>query len=200
MNEATLLQLRDHLVARYDEIKRQLTLRLGSADLAGDVLQETYLHLDRPAKIGVVRSPVSYLLAVATNIARMKFRRERGWISLEEVDAAVGLADEAPDPAHSAEAKLEMEALQRAFDELTPRRQRILVAARIEGRFLRDIAEELGVSQRLVEIELKHALEHCALRLGREIVQRFGPRTAAASKTEAVSGSHPSLEQDRLVR
>lgn len=185
MDDATLAQLRYQLVLRYDEIKRRLTRRLGSEDLAGEVLQETYLHLGRPAKIGTVRSPIHYLVTVATNIARMRFRREKGWVSLEDVDEAIGLVDDAPDPARSVEARLEMEALQRAFDELTPRRRQILVAARVEGRTLADIAAQLGVSQRLIEMELKHALAHCALRLDRQLVRRFGPAARKASEGES---------------
>jgi RNA polymerase sigma factor (sigma-70 family) len=184
MSEATLLYLRRELVARYGEIKRQLTLRLGSDDLAGEILQETYLHLDRPANVGAVRSPMQYLLTVAMNMARMRFRREKRFVNLETVDAAVGLVDDTSSPAEAAEARLELEALQRAFDELTPRRRRILIAARVDGRYLRDIAAELGVSQRLVELELKQALDHCALRLDRELMQRFGPRPRQTSKTE----------------
>jgi RNA polymerase sigma-70 factor (ECF subfamily) len=77
---------------------------------------------------------------------------------------------------------MELEELQRAFAELTPRRRQILMAARAEGRQLREIAAQLGISQRLVEMELKQALEHCALRLNRVVVQRFGPRRPKASE------------------
>jgi RNA polymerase sigma factor (sigma-70 family) len=182
MSDTTLFYLRDQLVLRYAEIKRRLTLRLGNGELAEDVLQETYLHLDRPNKPEVVHSPTHYLLTVATNIARMRLRRERLWVSLEDADMAVGFADEAPDPERSAEARLELEALQRVFHELTPRRRHILMAARGEGRQLREIAAQLGISQRLVEMELKQALEYCALRMNRVVVQRFGPRSRKASE------------------
>jgi RNA polymerase sigma-70 factor (ECF subfamily) len=168
MSEATLIYLRDQLVAQYDEIKRRLVRRLGSDELASEVLQETYLHLGRPARIGPVRSPVYYLLTVATNIARMRFRREKDWLNLDDVDEAVGLVDEAADPARSADARLELEDLQRAFDEMPMRRRHILFAARVEGQRLREIAVRLGVSQRLVEMELRQALDHCAQRLNRE--------------------------------
>jgi RNA polymerase sigma factor (sigma-70 family) len=184
MNDALLVQLRDLLVARYDEIKWKLGRRLGNEELAGEVLQETYLHLGRPARIGTVRSPLHYILMIATNIARMRFRREKGWVSLDDVDQAVGLVDTAPDPAHSAEARSELAALQRAFDELTPRRRQILFAARVDGLRTGDIAVQLGISQRLVEMELKHALDHCALRLDRERVVRFGSAEQDASKIQ----------------
>jgi RNA polymerase sigma factor (sigma-70 family) len=178
---ADVAALRRLLVGQYDEFKRQLTRRLGSEDLAGDVLQETYLHLERPAPVRAVSSPRQYLLTVATNIARMGFRRDRRWSNLTELDAVLGFVDDTPDPLRSFEARQELKVLQDAFEELTPRRQRILFASRVEGVKLRDLAEELGLSQRAVEKELKAALMLCGLRLKRDIVQRFGPRPQEAS-------------------
>lgn len=173
--------LRRTLVGHYDELKKQLTRRLGSEDLAGDVLQETYLHLERPAQIGTVRSPKHYLLTIATNIARMSFRREKRWTTMEDLDAVLGFVDETPDPLRSLEARKDVEILQRAFEELTPRRRRILFAARVEGMRLADLAEELGLSQRFVSEELKIALKVCGLRLKRDVIQRFGPHPREAS-------------------
>jgi RNA polymerase sigma factor (sigma-70 family) len=162
--------LRQVLVGQYDELKSTLTRRLGSEDLAGEVLQETYLRLERPARIGIIASPKRYLLTIATNIARMNFRRARRSVDLSDLDAVLGFVDESPDPLRSLEARQEIEALQRAFDKLTPRRRQILFAVRIEGSRLSDIAEQLGVSQRLVEKELKGALILCGSYLNREIV------------------------------
>ncbi|MBB4198902.1 hypothetical protein CCR94_15895 [Rhodoblastus sphagnicola] len=179
--------LRCALVDQYDELKRVLTRRLGSEDLAGEVLQETYLRLARPARIGAIASPKQYLLTIATNIARMRFRRERRSDNLSDLDAALGFIDETPGPLQNLEARQEIEVLQQAFDELTPRRKQIVFAARVGGARLRDIAEQMGISQRLVEKELKAALIHCGARLNRDIVQRFGPGASQASREQATS-------------
>ena len=179
--------LREMLVGQYEELKRVLARRLGSEDLAGEVLQETYLRLTRPAGIGVVASPRQYLLTIATNIARMSFRRERRSENLSDLDDLLGFVDDSPDPLQSIEARQEIEALQQAFDELTPRRRQIVFAARVEGMRLSKIAERLGVSQRFVEKELKIALMLCGARLNREVVQRFGPGAPQASKVKAAT-------------
>lgn len=189
---ADVATLRQLLVGRYDELKKQLTRRLGSEDLAGEALQETYLHLERPVEIGTVRSPKQYLLTIATNIARMTFRRERRWADKQELDAVLGFVDETPDPLRSLEARQEVEALQRVFDVLTPRRQRILFALRVEGMRLADLAEELGLSQRFVSKELQIALMECGHRLKRDVVQRFGPRprdTSLSMEAEEEDGN-----------
>src|SRR5262249_49619340 len=75
-----------------------------------------------------------------------------------------------------AEARSEMERFQKALSELTPRRREILLASRLEGIMLREIAARMNVSQRLVEIEFSHALAHCALRLWRSAIRRSRPR------------------------
>jgi RNA polymerase sigma-70 factor (ECF subfamily) len=67
------------------------------------------------------------------------------------------------------------------LEELTPRRRMILLASRVEEVTLQEIANRLGISQRLVEIELKHALDHCAERLQRQVVRRFGPKPRETS-------------------
>jgi RNA polymerase sigma factor (sigma-70 family) len=179
--------LRQVLVGQYDELKSTLTRRLGSEDLAGEVLQETYLRLERPARFGFIASPRQYLLTIATNIARMNFRRARRSMDLSELDAVLSFVDELPDPLRSLEARQEVEALQRVFDQLTPRRRQILFAVRIEGSRLSDIAKQLGVSQRLVEKELRSALMLCGAYLNREIVQRFGPGASQASRGQAAA-------------
>jgi RNA polymerase sigma factor (sigma-70 family) len=178
---ANVSALRRLLLGQYDELKKQLTRRLGSEDIAREALQETFLHLERPLQISAVRSPKHYLLMIATNIARMGFRRDRRWASMLELDAAVGFVDEAPDPLRRLEARQDIEALKRALAELTPRRQRILFASRVEGVRLRDLAAELGLSERAVSKELKIALMLCGQRLKRDVPQRFSrlPREAS---------------------
>jgi RNA polymerase sigma factor (sigma-70 family) len=181
MAETDRAALRRLLVLGYDELKARLTRRLGSAELASDALHEAYLTLDRVPRLGHVRNMRFYLLRTAFNFALKQMRAERRFVGFSDVQKAVGIADETPGQARVLEARIEVEALKNAIAELTPRRREILLAARIEGVTLRDIAVRLGVSQRLVEIELKHALAHCALRLDREIIQRFGPRPRGQS-------------------
>jgi RNA polymerase sigma-70 factor (ECF subfamily) len=173
--------LRQFLVGQYDELKISLTRRLGSEDLANEALQETYLRLRRPASIAAVSSPRQYLLTIATNFARMSFRRNKRWADSPNLDAVLSFVDESPDPEQRLLARTDIEVLQHAFDELTPRRRQIIFAARVEGEQLATIAEQMGISKALVEKELKIALTFCAERVGRDIVRRYGLREPQAS-------------------
>lgn len=181
MTDTSREALRRSLILCYPDLKARLSRQLGSAELANDALQETYLRLSQGPELAPVSTPRPYLLRMAINIALRMLRRERGTVSLDDAKAAFDIADEAPDPYGSLEGRAELEAFRRAVAELTPRRRAILFASRIEQLPLRTIAERQGISQRLVEIELKHALAHCALRLDRELVRRFGPRPVRGS-------------------
>lgn len=168
--------MRRFLVVGYDELRARLSRRFGSVELASDALHDTWLQIDGAEPNGPVRNPKHYLLRMASNLALKRLSGEHRIVQLSDAMTAVGLTDETPDPERAAIGRFEAEALARALKELTPRRRDILLASRIEGIPLSAIAERLGVSQRLVEIELKHALAHLALRLERKVVRRFGPK------------------------
>lgn len=175
--------LRRFFLQAYHDLRAQLARRLGSVELASDALHETWLRLERAEPADAVLSPRRYLLQMASNAAFKRLGVENRLVTLDDAKAAIGLADETPDPERAVIARSELDALARALSELTPRRRSILLASRLEGIPLRIIAERLGISQRLVEIELKHALAHCALRLNRNLIQRFGPKPPDGSTT-----------------
>lgn len=181
MTETTWTALRELLVDRYDHLRRLLTRRLGSEELARETLQETWVHLHRQGTIDSVASPSSYLLRTVLNVATDRARKESRLARRFEITAVLEMADETPGPEREAQARRDIAALEKALEELTPRRRAILLAARLDGLHLREIAERFGVSQRLVEIELKHAVDHCAQRLDRKVTRRFGPRPRETS-------------------
>jgi RNA polymerase sigma factor (sigma-70 family) len=184
MNESNRDALQCFLVLGYDELRSRLTRRFGSVELASDVLHETWIRIESASPAGVVRSPRNYLLQMAANVALRRLKAENGHVTLTDAGMAVGIVDDAPDPESAAVARSEVAALAKALSELTPRRRDILLLSRLEGVQLWAIAERLCVSQRLVEIELKHALAHCALRVERNVVKRFGPRCSEGGQAE----------------
>jgi RNA polymerase sigma factor (sigma-70 family) len=188
--------MRQLLVGQYEELKSVLTRRLGSEDLANDALHETFLRLERLTRLGVVDRPRQYLLAIATNIARMNFRRDRRWTDLSELDAAVAFVDQSPGPDQRLEARQDIEALQKAFDELTPRRRQIIVAARVNGIQLAEIAKQMNVSKTLVEKELRAALTSCVAKVNRNAVSPYGSNASRASKREKAAVPLPEGRGD----
>src|SRR5262249_17511190 len=117
-----------------------------------------------------------YLLRIAFNIAVDRRRKASRLARQFEIKEVLDAPDDGPGAARVVEAREEMAALDRALEELTPRRRMILLASRLEGTPLRQLADQLGISQRMVEMELKFALEHCASRLNRnkKVTKHFG--------------------------
>jgi RNA polymerase sigma-70 factor (ECF subfamily) len=165
MTNATPTMLRGLLAARYDDLKARLSRRLGSSELASDALQDTYVRLGVAEVSGPIRSPAAYLFRMAFNVAMDQKRVEKRRLVRNEIHDLLDIADEAPGPDRIAEARFEVEALQKSIAELPPRRRVILLAARLQGMPQREIASRLGVSLRLVEKELRLAQEYCAQKL-----------------------------------
>lgn len=146
----------------FPELQRKLTGKLGSRDLADEALNETWLRLSRDGELGKVIEPRAYLLRMAANIAIDKRRAGKKLASAADIDAILALPDVEPGPERAAMARLELDALQAAMKTLTPRRRQVLIAARLEGRSCKEIADAMGVSRRTIEMELNHAMAHCA--------------------------------------
>jgi RNA polymerase sigma factor (sigma-70 family) len=142
------------LLSTYPDLKRRLAARLGSSDLAGEALQDTYIRLRRSDNIGEIRNPRSYLFRMAINIASNRNRAEARHVSAADVEAQVEIPDEAPDPFRIAEARSELEAVQQALDKLPPRRRAIFRRAWVDGTTHDAIALEFGLAVRTVRHEL----------------------------------------------
>lgn len=168
MSSSPLAPLRDFMLKRYDDLKRRLTLQLGNVDLAGDALQDTWVRLhapDRPSEEGDPRGPVqyplSYLMRMATNAALDRLRTDNRFLTGEEVEQVFdNLADPAPGPAQTAEARSEAERLAEVVARMPPRRRHILILVRVDEMPRHEVAERLGVSVSLVDRELKRALDY----------------------------------------
>ncbi|MGY3617890.1 RNA polymerase sigma factor [Bradyrhizobium sp. USDA 10063] len=196
MTELSRALLRRAFLLGYDDLKLRLTKRLGSIELAGDSLQEAWLSLERAAPIGPVLRPQSYIFRIAYNIALKRLHRERNIVTLDEAIEELDLADEAPGPVEVTEGRAEWALLAQAARELTPRRRDILLAVRLEGLSIREVAIQHGISERLVALELKQAVMHCAERLKRTIVSRFssqpfeGSHKEGAQRTDEPTDGH----------
>jgi RNA polymerase sigma factor (sigma-70 family) len=209
MDNTNITALRDLLLADYSGLDRQLARRLGSADVASDVLQETYLRLEGMNEVGPVRSPKAYLFRIALNIANDRRRAESRRLTVDEVDSLLDIPDDRPDAERVTEDRSELHLLKRAIAELPERRRRVLICSRIKDMPHREIAKRLGVTVRTVEMDLKQALEHCAERLQRGVPAKFAFHRSRSSylqrqvvrgrpRTTGVSGK--ALDRDETNR
>lgn len=159
----------------YEDFRVRLRRRLGSEDLANDVLHETYLRVDRMEEPVNLTQPNAYLYRMALNIAADRRQTDARLLTGEEIEELLHVGDEALDPARVVGGQKEMQSLFNALYELPARRRKIFIAARLEEAPHLEISRRFGISTRMVEKELKAALGHCAQRLERKVIQRFGP-------------------------
>jgi len=162
MSDSAFQSLRELMTRSYGELKRKLTLQLGSADLAGDALQDTWVrletHQEAPEQI---QHPLSYLMRMATNSALDKIRSERRFLNGEEVEQIfANLCDPAPGPDRTIEARSESERLMEIMAGMPVRQRQILTLIRVDEMPRQEVAEHLGVSLSLVDRELKRAHEY----------------------------------------
>ncbi|HVI53695.1 MAG TPA: RNA polymerase sigma factor [Luteibacter sp.] len=163
-------------LANYEDFRRRLRRRLRSDDLVDDVLQETYLRVERlDPEAERATHPTGYLFRMALNMAADHHRASGRLLTGDEVDDLIHGVDDHLDPPTVLSSQQDIVALGLALDMLTRRQREILIAARIDELPQAEIAARYGISVRMVGKELKKALETCATKVGRKSVQRFGP-------------------------
>jgi RNA polymerase sigma factor (sigma-70 family) len=195
MTEAGWAALQHRLLMRYTVLKKRLTHYLGSADLASDALQDTWLRLERGGELTTVRNLDTYLYTMAVNIAREIRRTENRRLTTSEIETLLEIVDEAPDAARTVEAHAELEVLAAIIEELPTRQQAILLAARLDGMPRRDIAQRFGVSVRFVQRELQEAHDYCAARLEKLTGDQFRSGLREASTGQKSLGT-PGPEEE----
>ena len=164
MTDHALSAVRRLFVDGYDDLKRRLTKRLGSADLAGDAMHDAWLRLEGTESIGIVRNPTSYLFRIALNAADDQRQLRRRHASEVEIDSLIELPDDAPTPEEIVLARSDLEAFKIIVAKLPARRRAIFLAARVGNIPRQEIADRLGISRRFVAKELLLAHEHCVAR------------------------------------
>ncbi len=142
------------LVSAYPDLKRRLAGRLGSADLAGEALQDTYVRLQRAEISPELRNPRSYLFSMALNIGKNRARSEVRHLSAAEIETLTEIPDETPGPARISAARSEMAAIEQVIKDLPPRRLAMFRRYWIDDATYKEIAMEFNVSERTVQHEV----------------------------------------------
>ncbi len=109
----------------YEDFKVRLRRRLGSEELANDVLKETYLRVDRMIDTQEIAQPNAYLYRMALNIAADRRQADARLLTGDEIEELLQVSDEALDPARVVGGQKELQTLLKALYELPARRRRI---------------------------------------------------------------------------
>ena len=130
-------------------------------DAAPDLVQEAFTRLLRSGAFDRVEYPRPYLARIAHNLLierARKIMREGGTACQfdETCDAPV-----APEQERHVEAMELRRAYRRALRPLSRKTRRIFLMHRLRGMTYRNIADELGISNKAVEKHIGRALARC---------------------------------------
>lgn len=164
MTDHPLTVLRSLFVDRYDDLKSRLTRRLGSADLAGDAMQDAWLRLVHTDGAGIIQSPHNYLFRIALNAAHDRRQRERRHGPSVEIEHVQEVPDEAPSAEQALLARSDLAVFEAIIAELPEQRRAIFLAARLADMPRQEIADRVGISLRSVAREIALAHRHLLVR------------------------------------
>lgn len=155
--------LRDFLASNYIRIHRRLLRQLGCPDQASDCLHDAWLRLGDMTLPATVQSPEAYVFRVACNVAIDRMRSSRLCQYTGDADTELEqFPDRAPGPELIAEARSDLEAVERAMRCLPRRHLAVLIALRIDELTRDEVAIRYGLSLRSVDTALRQALDYCA--------------------------------------
>lgn len=137
-------------------------LRHSAADVQ-DVVQEIFLRLLRIDHHETIRSSEAYLYTVAFHVLHQHALRRSAMPEAVEITALINEMESAPqtNPLTHAETQQQLEQLQEALQQLSPKAQAVLLLHRRDGYSLAEIGARLGVSRAMAAKYLSKALLHC---------------------------------------
>lgn len=135
--------------------------RIDDPNEVDDLVQEACARLVATQREQPLDEPRAYLFRIAANLIVDRHRRAAPTVPLgPEIDPPVPAAQE--DGRRVADLQA---ALAAALDELSPRCREVFVMRRFDERGTGEIARELGISPRMVQKHLTHAVAHLYDRL-----------------------------------
>lgn len=163
VNQVTLM---GGIAGHYARLLRVVRSKGVNRDDAADIVQDAYARLTVAAERTEVRNPGAFLHVTAINLIRDRGRSSGTQRLAAENDAAPdGIACPAPSVERAIIGRQDLAVLERALEELPPKRRAALVLYRFDNMSHAAIAEQLGISISMVEKHVRLALDHCRLRL-----------------------------------
>jgi RNA polymerase sigma-70 factor (ECF subfamily) len=167
VREQAPLSVRD-LIGRYHaSLLGFLRQRLRLADDANDVAQEAYIRMMQYEGSRDVKSPSSLLFRIAINVANDLGRAEQvrhagDQCELDELEIDSGVAT----PERAVAAAQDLDLLYETIAGLPPKCRQVFLLSRVHEMTYPQIARHCGISVKMVEKHISHALAVCLERVG----------------------------------
>lgn len=137
------------------KLRAWLRARFPSLHELDDLVQESYVRIIQARENGKLTNAKSYLFATARNAAIDLFRRSR-LVRVETIDGDAGRAviEDAPSIPDALHRDHELALLAAAIQSLPTRCRRVVVLQKLHGFTYKQIAAELGISERTVNAQI----------------------------------------------
>jgi RNA polymerase sigma factor (sigma-70 family) len=154
---------RDEVMGVYRAALRSFVARrITDPNEVDDLVQEACIRLVARSQQGLLEEPRAYLFRIASNLITDRHRRARPMIALVEEE----LPPVRPVQEDGRRVADLQNLLEQALGELSAKCRTVFILRRFDERSTSEIADELGITPRMVQKHLTHALAHLYERLG----------------------------------
>ena len=148
------LSVRDLIRTHHASLMSLLRRRIRVADDAADVAQEAYIRM--------LKYPSSLLFRIAINVAKDRGRSDqvrhvKDQCELHELEIDSGVAN----PERQLSAQQDLARVHEIIAQLPPKCRRVFLLSRMHDMTYPQIAEHCGISVKMVEKHISHALAIC---------------------------------------
>jgi RNA polymerase sigma-70 factor, ECF subfamily len=140
------------------DLMQFLTFKVGCADTAADLTQETYLRIAHETDSGKIENIRAYLFRIANNLAIDYLRSRSRHYQRDAGPVSDDLVCRQPEPGTICDDRQQLEFVERIIYELSPKCREVFLLSRVEGKNYTEISNKLGISPRTVESHLRKAL------------------------------------------
>jgi RNA polymerase sigma-70 factor (ECF subfamily) len=167
------LSIRDAFNRHHGALLCFLRRRLRVPEDALDLAQETYLRMMRYENTSILRNPEAMLFRIAINVVNDYGRSERMRRRAGECDTeAPDVPCDTPTPLREIAARQDLDTLLDAIDKLPPKCKKVFLLSRVHHLSYREIAARCGISVKMVEKHISHALAVCLVKVGGSMEER----------------------------
>lgn len=164
---------------------RFLQIRLGNEAEASELAQEAYVRLLQLEKTNAISFLRAYLFRIAANLAVDRIHsRQRGPEQPGPADEALEQIADPLDTERNVMAQEEFELFLTCLDELPPKCREVFILHRLRKLTTQQVAEQLGISDRMVRKHITRALIYCRFRLDGDTREAAMERLSDVSRTD----------------
>jgi RNA polymerase sigma factor (sigma-70 family) len=161
------LSVQETIRRHHDSLVRFLRQRLRVKEDAVDIAQEAYIRMMQYEGSSKIHSPGSMLFRIAINIANDLGRADAVRRVSEQVPIdGLELASTQPSADRQIAASQDLQILYRAIEQLPPKCRQVFLLSRAQRMTYPQIAAHCGISVKMVEKHIGHALAICMKKVG----------------------------------